>query len=66
MTHREGAIISAFTGFLCCPFTEMQKYIEEILERPVFTHELASSSVIQEIKEKSKDDFEKLINSQES
>jgi hypothetical protein len=38
-------------------FTDLQEYIEEILKRPVFTHELANKETIELIKEKSKDDF---------
>lgn len=35
-----GAIISARTGFLCGSFEDLQKYIEELMGRPFFTHEL--------------------------
>ena len=60
MTDREKAIVMAFTGK--CMLTEdkfhiFHEYIEEIMGRPVFTHELADKGVSAEIKEKSKDDF---------
>jgi hypothetical protein len=54
---REAAIISAYTGYLLGDFSTMHEYIEEILERPVFMHELGSASVAAEIKKKSKHDF---------
>ena len=38
-------------------FSDMHQYIEEILERPVWTHELANEQVVQEIKDKSRNDF---------
>ena len=57
MTKREAAIVSAYTGFMLGAFSDMHEYIEEILERPVFTHELANERVFEEIKAKSKADF---------
>jgi hypothetical protein len=57
MTKREAAIVSAFTGILIGKFDDMHRYIEKILDRPVFTHELASKRLAYEIKEKSKADF---------
>lgn len=55
MTKREAAIVSAYTGVLIGDFEEMHKYIEEIMGRPVFTHELPK--LFDEIKERSKNDF---------
>lgn len=63
MTDREKAIVMAYTGVAMLTgdkFSIFHKYIEELLNRPVFTHELASKEVWNEIKEKSKDDFLKL------
>jgi hypothetical protein len=55
MTKREAAIVAAYTGYLLGDFAEMHKYIEEKLERPVFTHELPNLAEV--IREKSKQDF---------
>lgn len=33
------------------------KYMEKLLGRPVYTHELAQESVVKMLQEKSKDDF---------
>ena len=57
MTTKEAAIVSAYTGVMLGNFSELHKYIEEIMERPVFTHELASKEITEEIKKRSKDDF---------
>ena len=57
MTKKEAAIVSAFTGILCGSFDDMHKYIEKIMCRPVYTHELSFKSVVEEIKTKSRDDF---------
>ncbi len=57
MTSQEGAIISAYTGILIGSFGALHKYVELILARPVFTHELGNKEIEQEIKEKSENDF---------
>ncbi len=57
MNKREAAIVSAYTGILLGTFKELHKYIEEKLERPVMTHELASTSLVHDIKEATKKDF---------
>lgn len=57
MNRREAAIVSAYTGILVGGFSELHGYIEEILERPVFTHELASDDIQHHIKSASKADF---------
>lgn len=57
MTKREAAIVSAYTGVLIGKFSDMHKYIEEKLNRPVFTHELGNKELCKEIKEISKQDF---------
>ena len=57
MTRREAAIVSAYTGFMCGEFSELHKYIEEIMKRPVFPHEMANERTMKEIKSKAKADF---------
>ena len=60
MTDHERAIITAYTGITMLAgnkFEIFHKYIENILGRPVWTHELADPAVWEEIKEKSKKDF---------
>jgi len=57
MTKREAAIVSAYTGFLIGEFGDMHKYIEEIVGRPVWTHELGNRDVFNRIKELSRNDF---------
>lgn len=60
MTDREKAIVMAYTGVAMLTGDKLDlfyQYLEEILGRPVFTHELADNKVFDEIKEKSKADF---------
>lgn len=61
LTKEQGAVISAFTGIMACSFSDMHEYIERIMERPVFTHELASKELTAEIKEKARADFLALV-----
>lgn len=62
MTKQEKIVVSAYTGILMCDFDDLHQYIEEKLGRPVWTHELASSEVQDEIKKKTKADFLALCN----
>lgn len=55
MTKREAAIVSAYTGYLIGEFSDFHAYVEEIMGRPVFTHEFPS--IAEELKKKSKKDF---------
>jgi hypothetical protein len=69
MTDREKAIVMAYTGI--CMLTEdkfqiFHKYVEDIMGRPVYTHEFAYRYVQDEIKEKAKADFIALCGEQES
>jgi hypothetical protein len=66
MTKKECAIVMAYTGITMLSgedFGIYHRYIEDIMGRPVWTHELASESVVKEIKEKSRYDFLKLCES---
>ena len=63
MTTRESVVLSAYTGFMISKdFGKIHEYIEEVLCRPVFTHELASKETHKEIQEKSKKEFIEIIN----
>ena len=60
MTDREKAIVMAYTGICMLTGDKFQifhKYVENIMGRPVYTHEMAIKAVDDEIKEKSKADF---------
>lgn len=57
LTKEQAAIVGAYTGYLAGPFSEMHEYIEKIMGRPVFTHEMGSGAVADQIKQKAKSDF---------
>lgn len=63
MTDKEKAIIMAYTGV--CMLTgdrlnTFYDYVNEIMGRPIFTHELSSKAVWAELRSKSEPDFIKL------
>lgn len=69
MTNREKAIIMAHTGICMLEgedFDIYHRYIQEIMGRPVYTHELAEKSVMDEITEKSRTDFLSISRRQEA
>ncbi len=54
--------MSAFTGIMLTKDTDgLMQYMENLLQRSVFTHELSSPMIWQKIKEKSKPDFLKIL-----
>lgn len=57
MNRRESAIIGAYTGIQAGPFSALHEYLEEIMGRSVYTHELVNEELWAEIKQRSKDDF---------
>lgn len=60
MTLRERVIVEAYTGYCMTVGEErnaFNKYVEEIMGRPIFTHELADENIQNEIHDKSKSDF---------
>ena len=53
MKKQEAILVSAFTGFLLTKdFSDVHKFCEDLLGRPIWTHEFASITVQEEIKEK--------------
>ena len=57
MTKREKIVVSAYTGVLMCDFDELHAYIEELMRRPVWTHELADDEIQKQIAELAKPEF---------
>ena len=66
MTLKERVIVETYTGYCMTAHTErdeVYKYMAEIMGRPVFTHELASKEIQDQLKEKAKADFIALCSS---
>lgn len=67
MTLRECAIVEAYTGICMCAGEkreEFYKYVDEIMGRPLWTHE--HYLLREEIKERAKPDFLRLCAEAES
>lgn len=63
MTLKERVIVEVYTGYcMTSPEErdEVYKYMADKMGRPVFTHELASKEIQEQLREKTKDDFIKL------
>lgn len=55
MTKKEAVLVSAYTATLLTKhFSDVHKFCEELLERPIFTHEFADHEMWEQIKEKCK------------
>ena len=62
MTREEAILLSAYTGFLLAPvFSEVHKFCEDTLGRPIWTHEFADRGVQNEIREKLRPKIMELI-----
>jgi hypothetical protein len=59
----QAVVISAYTGIMCCDYSDMHSEIEKRLGRPVFTHEFASGDLWEnQIRPAFRDDFLALCN----
>lgn len=57
LTKEQAAIIGAYTGVTCGNFADIQEYAENLLKRPIFTHEFGSERLVEELKKAAKPDF---------
>lgn len=63
MELRERVIVETYTGYcMTSPEEkdEVYKYMAEIMDRPVFTHELADEEIQEQLREKALNDFKAL------
>lgn len=62
LTKEQALLLSAYTGVLLCEsFGDLHEYIEKIVERPVFTHEMAEKDFWEKVKEKLKPQILEII-----
>ena len=66
LTVQQAAIIGAYTGVLCGNFSDLHHYIEVVMNRPVWTHELADQEFMTKLEDASRPDFIYICNKQES
>lgn len=62
MTREEAILLSAYTGALLVPdFSDVHKFCEDTLGRPIWTHEFADQDVQKEIREKLRPQIMELV-----
>lgn len=57
LTKHQAAVIGAFTGILCGPFSDVHEYAERKLGHPIFTSEFTTPRISNKLKEKASADF---------
>ena len=57
LSRKDAAIIGAYTGFATGPFEDIQQYAEHVLNRPIWTHEFASTELVEQLRQAAKPDF---------
>lgn len=57
LTREQAAIVGAYTGVLCSAFSDLHALIEQLVGRPVFTHELADPMMKELIRDRAKARF---------
>lgn len=65
MTTAEKVVVSAYTGYLMCDFYFVHQYIERVMGRPVYTHEMGTDDFEKALREKVKPDFLKICKGEE-
>lgn len=58
LTKEQAIIVSAYTGFMACNFSDLHEAVEFRLGRPIFVHELiGSEELMKEIRHAFLEDF---------
>jgi len=57
LTKEQAIIISGYTGFLICRFSDLHEDVEKRVGRPVWTHEFGDEDFFEEVKNLYHDDF---------
>jgi hypothetical protein len=61
LTKEQAVIISAYTGFLICNFSDMHEEVERRMGYPIWTHQFADKVLMAQVREKFKSDFIALV-----
>ena len=57
LTKEQAIIVSAYTGFMACNFSDLHEAVEFRLGRPIFTHEFCGEELMKEIRHAFLEDF---------
>jgi hypothetical protein len=61
LTKEQAIVITGFTGFMACSFSDFHEDVEKLLGRPVYTHEFGDKEFSKLIKELYKTDFMAMV-----
>jgi hypothetical protein len=61
LTKEQAIILTGFTGFLCCKFSDFHGDVEKRIGRGVYTHEFASKELKKEVQELYREDFMAIV-----
>ena len=57
LTKEQAIIISGYTGFLICQFSDLQNDVEKRVGRPVWTHEMGDAQFMENLQALYREDF---------
>lgn len=57
LTREQAAIIGAYTGVTCGPFSDIHSLADRLIGRPVWTHDFADKDFVAKLKELCRADF---------
>ncbi len=58
LTKRQAAIIGAFTGITCGPFSDIHEYVDSLPGlKGIMTHNFANKEIMNDVKEAARADF---------
>jgi hypothetical protein len=61
LTKEQAIVITGFTGFMACSFSNFHEDVEKRFGRPVFTHEFGDKDFAEKLKEKYRADFLSMV-----
>ena len=57
LTLEQAIVVTGFTGFMACKFSDFHEEVEKRLGRPIWTHQFADPDLWDEVKAAFRDDF---------
>lgn len=61
LTKEQAAILGCVTGVSCGPFSDVHKKAEELLGRPIWTHEFGTPDLWEELRNKAMPEFMQVV-----
>lgn len=61
LDKEQAAFIGAYTGVCFGPFSDIHELAEEVMGRPIWTHEFASEEMFKQLREKLRPRIEEIV-----